>query len=114
MSGRAPRRYESRPGRPAVVAATLAELRGRATGTVELPNHLLWRADRTVDLDDPWSREWAYALVLREAGRIDDLRTWIDGSVLLELWPELNLPRGVRAAWEDRHPVLRGLRTAAS
>ncbi|HEX8345695.1 MAG TPA: hypothetical protein VF657_13315 [Actinoplanes sp.] len=104
---RPPRRYDSRPGRTTVVTATLDELRGPVGGTVELPNSLLWLPDRAVDLDDTWTRGWVYALVLREARRRDDLRKWINGEVLAELWPALNLPRGVRTAWEDRHPVLR-------
>jgi hypothetical protein len=101
------RRYDSRPGCPAVVTATLDELHGPTSGIVELPNRLLWRPDRTVDLDDTWSREWAYALVLRESRNREDLRNWLDGELLRQLWPELNLPRGVRQAWQDRHPALR-------
>ena len=100
------RRHESRPGRGVVVTATLDELRGPTSGVVELPNNLIWQPDRTVDLDDGWSLRWMYALVLREARRHDDLRTWLDGPLLVELWPQLNLPRGVRAAWEDTHPAL--------
>jgi hypothetical protein len=54
-----------------------------------------------------------YALALREARRLDDLRSWINGGTLVRLWPDLNLPRGVRLAWEDRHPVLRQGRAVA-
>ena len=46
-------RYQSRPGRRAVVVASLAELRGPAEGTVELPLWLFWYPDRAFDLDDP-------------------------------------------------------------
>jgi hypothetical protein len=109
----AARRYESRPGRTVVVTRTLDELCGPVTGVVELPNRLLWRPNRFVDLADPWSVGWMYALVLREARRLEDLRSWIDGGTLVRLWPELNLPRGVRLAWEDRHPVLRQVRAVA-
>lgn len=107
------RRHQAAPGRTALVAPTLDELHGPTTGVVELPNRLLWRPDRTVDLDDAWSREWMYALVLREATRLADLRDWIDGATLRQLWPDLNLPRGVRRAWEDRHPILRPLQSVA-
>jgi hypothetical protein len=100
------RRYESRPGRGVVVAATLDELNGPNRGEVELPHHLLWNPDRTANLDDPWDLEWVYALVLREARGVDDLRAWIDGTTLQGLWPTLNLPRGVRKAWEDQHATL--------
>jgi hypothetical protein len=96
-----------------VVTATLDELNGPTGGTVELPTRLLWQQNRTVDLDDAWTRSWVYALVLREARQRDDLRAWINRDVLAELWPDLNLPRGVRNAWEDRHPVLRRQPAAA-
>jgi hypothetical protein len=112
-AARWPRRHESRPGCLAVVTATLDELHGPTGGTVELPNRLLWRPDRAVDLDDAWSREWMYAVVLRESRNRDDLRAWLNGAVLRELWPVLNLPRGVRQAWEDHHPALRQHRLAA-
>jgi hypothetical protein len=45
--------------------------------------------------------------VLREAIRVDELRSYLDGATLLRMWPQLNLPRAVRAAWEARHPRLR-------
>jgi hypothetical protein len=107
------RRYQSRPGRPALVAPSLDELHGPTAGTVELPNRLLWRPNRRVDLDDAWSLGWMYALVLREASLLDDLRAWIDGNTLIRLWADLNLPRGVRQAWEERHPELRRMHAAA-
>lgn len=110
---RGARQYQSRPGRPVVVAPALDELHGPTSGVVELPNRLLWRPHRTIDLDDAWSVAWMYALVLREAARVDDLREWVDGETLIHLWPDLNLPRGVRRAWEDRHPVLRPVHAVA-
>jgi hypothetical protein len=54
-----------------------------------------------------------YENVLREAIRFDELRTWLDGATLQRLWPQLILPRGVRQAWEEKHPLLARLRTAA-
>ena len=101
-------RYESRPGRHAVVAASLADLRGPAEGTVELPIWLFWSSpDHTFDLGDPDMRRWLYQIVLREASRQEDLTTYLDGNTLIALWPGLHLPKGVRQAWEDQHPVLR-------
>ena len=62
-------RYESRPGRRVVVAASLADLRGPAEGTVELPIWLFWSGpDHTFDLGDQDMRRWLYQIVLREAG----------------------------------------------
>ena len=108
-------RYQSRPGRRAVVAASLADLRGPAEGTVELPIWLFWSSlDHTFDLDDPDMRRWLYQTVLREAGRPEDLATYLDGDTLIALWPELYLPKGVRQAWEDQHPALRSAAAAAA
>jgi len=101
--------YLARPGRPAVVARTLAELTGPTRGIVELPVRLMWSGERAFDLDDPDDLLWMYENVLRETNRIDDLRDLIDGRTLRRVWRRLNLPRGVRLAWESRH---RGLRTA--
>lgn len=101
-------RYESRPGRRVVVAASLADLRGPTEGTVELPLWLFWSCpDHAFDLGDRDMRQWLYQTVLREAGCPEDLTTYLDGDTLIALWPDLYLPKGVRQAWEDQHPLLR-------
>ena len=101
-------RYQSRPGRLAVVAVSLADLRGPAEGTVELPLRLFWSSpDRTFDLSIPYMLRSLYETVLVEASRPEDLSTYLDGATLVALWPHLHLPKGVRQAWEERHPVLR-------
>ena len=106
-------RYESRPGRSVVVAASLADLRGPAEGTVELPIWLFWSSpDHTFDLGDPDMRRWLYQIVLREASRQEDLTAYLDGDTLIALWPGLYLPKGVRQAWEDQHPALRAAAAA--
>ncbi len=113
MQGRSPTTagvpHLARPGRPAVVARTLAELAGPTRGVVELPVRLMWSRDRHFDLGDPDQLLWMYENVLRETTRSDDLRELINGRTLRRVWRLLNLPRGVRQAWESRHP---GLRTA--
>ena len=107
-------RHQARPGRPALVVPDLAELRGPAAGTVELPLWLFWsQPDHTFDLDDPEMRQWMYEIVLREAGSLEDLTTYLDRDTLIALWPRLYLPKGVRQAWEDEHPVLRSAVVAA-
>jgi hypothetical protein len=100
--------YQARPGRAALVAGDLSALRGPAHGTIELPLRLFWSApDHRFSLDDPEERKLLYQTVLREASRPDDLTAYLNGGLLASLWHELSLPRGVRQAWEDRHPVLR-------
>ncbi|MBG0565984.1 hypothetical protein [Actinoplanes aureus] len=97
----------ARPHRPVVVAGTLGELRGPTGGIVELPLRLWWHPQRAFDLGQHTMLLWMYENVLREAIRVDELRDHLDGGTLVRVWPELNLPRAVRAAWEARHPQLR-------
>ena len=98
----------SRPGRRVIVVTDLALLRGPAHGLVELPLRLYWSSeDRTFDLDKPFMARWLYQIVLREASRPDDLTRNLNGDLLVTFWPDLHLPKGVRQAWEERHPALR-------
>jgi hypothetical protein len=99
-------RHVARPGRRTLVIADLADLRGPAGGSVELPIWLFWHPNRTFDLDDPAIRRWVYQIVLREASRPEDLTLYLNGEVLAAIWPDLRLPRGVRRAWEELHPSL--------
>jgi hypothetical protein len=108
----APVVHLARPHRPVLVAGTLRELTGPERGLVELPLRLWWNPHRTFDLDQPTMLQWMYENVLREALHVDELRTYLHGPTLIRVWPELNLPRGVRAAWEARHPRLRHAQTA--
>jgi hypothetical protein len=101
-------RYQARPGRRVIVVSDLASLRGPSRGTVSLPLRLYWSGPSPVfDLDVPHLRRWLYEIVLREASRPEDLTGFLDRDVLVALWPELCLPRGVRQAWEELHPQLR-------
>jgi prevent-host-death family protein len=102
-------------GRAVLVAASLADLAGPAHGVVELPLRLFWSApDRTFDLDQPSMLRALYETVLREASRPDDLTGYLNGEILAAVWPHLFVPKGVRRAWEDRHPELRAARLAAA
>ena len=89
-----------------MVAGSLHELAGAEHGAVELPLRLWWGPPRAFDLDDPDELLWMYENVLREAVRIEELRSYLHGATLVRVWGRLNLPRGVRAAWEARHRVL--------
>ena len=80
-------------GRPVLVAASLACLRGPVVGTVELPLRLFWSAaDRRFTLDDPAERRELYQIVLGEARRPGDLAAFLDGGTLIAAWPGLFLP----------------------
>ena len=105
----------SRPGRLALVARDLADLRGPTSGWVELPHRLIWlpAPSRRFNLDDEYDRIKVYEIVLREAVQHAELNTWLDADTLRRLWPELYLPRGVRRAWELRYPELARQRAGA-
>lgn len=76
----------------------------RALATVTLPLHLNWsEPGRTSDLSDRGRRARVYEVVLRE-GTPDDIRSIIDGALLVDLWDDLVLPRALRSAWD---PVIR-------
>ena len=92
----APVVHLARPHRPVLVAGTLDELGGPTCGRVELPLRLWWNPSRAFDLDHPTMLAWMYENVLREAIRVDELRTYLNGRMLVRLWPDLNLPRAVR------------------
>jgi DNA invertase Pin-like site-specific DNA recombinase len=99
--------------RPVLVADSLAELTGPTAGVVELPKHLDWSGSPSYNLDTPGRLAELYKTVLAEATRVDDLRTWLDGERLLQLWAELWLPPKVRRLWEERFPELAAARAAA-
>lgn len=109
-----PARYPARPGRLALVIDDLAALRGPTSGEVVLPLRLFWSPEgRVFDLADPFTLREMYAVVLQESIRAEELAAWLNGEKLVELWPELWLPKGVRRGWEERHPRLRARSVAA-
>lgn len=90
-----------------MVVGDLSRLHGPTLGVVELPHRLFWQPDRRVNLDNPAVLAWMYETVLREAVSEQELCAWLDEEVLLRLWDDLYMPRGVRTAWEQCHPSLR-------
>jgi len=71
----------------------------RALGRVVLPLTLNWsQPGRVFWLADRAQRARLYEIVLREGSAIDVL-SYVDGALLADLWAELVLPRGLRAAW---------------
>lgn len=92
--------------RRVTVAPNLDALRGPLHGKFQLPLHLDASARAVYDFALPTSRELAYRVVLLEAGSPPDHEQWLDREELLRLWPDLYLPRVVRAAWQAEHPVL--------
>jgi hypothetical protein len=105
--------YQARPGRRVLVVRDLANLRGPASGTVTLPLRLYWSPPgRVFDLDDPFMLRSMYQIVLGEAIRAEELTAYLNRDVLLVVWRDLYLPKGVRRAWEELHPALRAASSA--
>lgn len=92
--------------RQVVVAPDLDALRGPLHGRRQLPLHLDSSARPFYDFGARPDRAQAYQLVLLEAADAADLEQWLQRGELLDLWPELYLPRTVRAAWQGAHPIL--------
>jgi hypothetical protein len=93
--------------RPYLLPDTLGELAGPVTGVVQLPLRLDWSDRMVFHLEEPAERNLMYERVIREAMRADDLRMYLNESVLRQVWTLLFLPRGVRQSWEQRFPDLR-------
>lgn len=100
--------------KPYVVADTLAALQGPTRGVVSLPPHLDWSGRADYDLSRPTRVAGMYKVVLSEAGTVEDLCMWLDGELLLQLWPTLWLPPQLRRRWEERFPELAAARTVAA
>ncbi len=106
-------RHQGRPGRAVLVVADLADLRGPTHGMVQLPLRLSWSPPgRVFDLGDLDMLRAMYEIVLGEAIHGDELAAYLDGGTLAAVWPALYLPKGVRRAWEEQHPVLRAAAAA--
>ena len=70
----------------------------RAFATIELPVHLNWsQKGRVLRLADRSDRARVYELVLAE-GSPEDVTTYVDGALLVDLWNDMVLPRAVRGA----------------
>jgi transcriptional regulator with XRE-family HTH domain len=92
----------TRRGRPFWVPNQLPRLPLRqALAAVTLPLHLNWSTPGTkFDLRSRTKRARCYEIVLRE-GLPEDILAYVDGALLVDLWPELVLPQDIRAAWDE-------------
>lgn len=57
-----------------------------------------FRGVTSFDLRRRPQRRRLYELLLRR-GQPDELIDWIDGALLVDLWPELKVPEPIRQAW---------------
>lgn len=93
-------------GRPFFVADRLWRLPiGNALADIALPMELNWsHPGRVFRLRDRSQRARCYEVTLRE-GMPSEIKSFIDGALLLDLWADLVLPREIRDAWQ---PVIDG------
>jgi hypothetical protein len=93
--------------RPVAVPDALDDLKGPASGVVELPISLFWsRPDRKFNLDDRYQVIDMYLAVL-DRGSVDELASYLNGELLVEVWPDLHLTRAKRLPWQARFAELR-------
>jgi transcriptional regulator with XRE-family HTH domain len=72
----------------------------RALRRVRLPLYLNWsEPDRDYDLSDRRERARVYEIVLRE-GTAQDISDYVDGALLVDLWPDVVVPAQLRRAWQ--------------
>ena len=100
-SAPATRPQRGRPDRPPLVAAALPELRGPASGVIELPPRLFWSApDHSFDLSLRHDVLAAYESVLIEARTSADLAEFLNGDLLAGV----SLAEAVAACRPPPHP----------
>lgn len=94
--------------RPYAVPSRLWRLPLRVAFRAFTPGPHLWWSESTpsFDLEDRDDRARAYELVLRE-GQPDDIRSILDGALLIDAWPNLVVPAELRQAWQ---PIIDGSR----
>lgn len=98
-------RQEMQPRR--AIVESLEDLVGPQDGVVTLPLRIDWSTTKVYDLNDPVRLASMYAIVLREALNVEDLKSLLNAEILRGLWPTLRLPNTIRQMWEQAHPELR-------
>jgi hypothetical protein len=87
--------------------ATLDDLTGPGSGTVQLPLHVAWSGQTLFNLDQPKACMHMYRIVLAE-GQRGDVASYLNRNLLLRQWPVLRnlISRTVRQVWEAAFPEL--------
>lgn len=92
--------------RPYVAVDDMETLRGPTGSAVELPLELNWGPQRTYDVSCDSDRRALYERVLNEAQHPEHLQQYLNGELLVQVWPQLFLPSQVRTLWEGKFPQL--------
>lgn len=92
--------------KPYAVPDSLENLRGPASGWVQLSHSLYWApGSRRFNLDEDYGLRRVYVSALAE-GTLADVQSLVNAERLVEVWDDLILPTRVRDLWEDRFPRL--------
>ena len=71
-----------------------------ALAKIQFPISVYWsEPGRTFDLSEHADRMYAYQILIQE-GRPENFLSVMDGTLLLDMWEELFLPRDIRPTWE--------------
>jgi hypothetical protein len=92
--------------KPRAIVDDLDSLMGPTDGIVELPVTLDWSPKKRYNVSDVDDRLRMYEAVLNEAFNPRDLQDFLNGDLLIEAWPELLVPKRIRARWESVFPEL--------
>ena len=84
---------------------SLDVLHGPTSGQVRVPAHICTAPDPVYNIDRLARRRSFYSAVVRD-GLPEDQAAFLDRETLLELWPDLNLPRRCRETWTAKFPEL--------
>lgn len=104
-----PRGFRFEQTIPYETPASLDDLLGPRSGVVTVGPHIDTRPGAEYDLSNPKLRWGLYSAVVRD-GLASEQAEYLDRGLLVELWPELNLPSRCRALWEGKFPELAAAR----
>jgi hypothetical protein len=97
------------------IAVTLDDLDGPGSGILELPVSICWSLESPrFDLSDRDQVRSAYKFVIDAARQPGHLTPYLNAGLLKDIWVDLGLPRGKRAAWEALNPGLRARPTVTA
>ncbi|CAN5319582.1 hypothetical protein BH09ACT6_BH09ACT6_02920 [soil metagenome] len=105
MSETTAKRVRFQDVKPYDAPQQLDELRGPATGTVQLPPWVYWGPNPIVDLGTEWGVIKVYQATIQEGSAADQVQL-LNRDVLISIWTELRMPPRVRQLWESRFPEL--------
>lgn len=100
-----PRGYVYADHIPYVTPDSLDDLRGPASGVMTVGPHIDTSLNPTYDLDTGDRTLGLYSATVRDGVVPDHIRV-LNRSLLLRLWPDLNLPTRCRVIWESTFPEL--------